>query len=508
MSGGRHRPPLPRRPVPARVRRARGGAPRARGPARRGARPHRLLRRERRPALGHGHARRRARARGASTTATGPARPRRAARRRDAVHGRRRRRPPPRPPASSTTASTCSRARSWRRPAPPPSASTSARDLCSIDLDRAVSDAEVRAAEARANEVVWPRRVRSRCRTWTARRGATLGRPRARTRRATRVRLVEAEGFDRQACSGTHPRQHVRGRRGARPRTRALQGRHARPLRLRRPRAGGRARPRGRARRPGPGALRRAGPTCPKPSRASWTSARRSRSGRRSCASAPSPARRRSSLASHPEVPAVVSAVYDGRRRGRAARPGRADRGRPSRVALLATRGAKVQLVFARSKDLPVDVSASLKATLAPAGGRGGGRPDLAQGGCERAGRARGDAAAPGVARSARRSCRSHDRARRGAVPGDGGRRRLRLAGLDPRPRGPGAGARRLVPTRLPGLGRSWHRSRRGPPRTPGRGCRSAARCCWRRPGSRWPCTSRPGSRASRSPPSRPPSCS
>jgi alanyl-tRNA synthetase len=83
-------------------------------------------------------------------------------------------------------------------------------------------------------------------------------------------------------------------------------------------------------------------------------------------------------------VPAVVAAVFDGRDAGElrglaeqiaAARPA---------VALLATRGAKVQLVFARSRDLPVDLSASLKATLAPAGGRGGGRPELAQGGCER----------------------------------------------------------------------------------------------------------------------------
>jgi alanyl-tRNA synthetase len=51
-------------------------------------------------------------------------------------------------------------------------------------------------------------------------------------------------------------------------------------------------------------------------------------------------------------------------------------------VALLATRGETVQLVFARSEDLTLDVGALLQDTLRPLGGRGGGRGRVAQGGC------------------------------------------------------------------------------------------------------------------------------
>ncbi len=60
----------------------------------------------------------------------------------------------------------------------------------------------------------------------------------------------------------------------------------------------------------------------------------------------------------------------------------------PGRVALLAAEGEKTQLVFARSEDLPFDVGAMLRRVCAPFGGRGGGRPNLAQGGIPEPGRA------------------------------------------------------------------------------------------------------------------------
>ena len=54
---------------------------------------------------------------------------------------------------------------------------------------------------------------------------------------------------------------------------------------------------------------------------------------------------------------------------------------RPGTVALLADEGDQLRVVFARSADSTVDAAALLKKTLDRFGGRGGGRPNLAQGG-------------------------------------------------------------------------------------------------------------------------------
>jgi alanyl-tRNA synthetase len=54
---------------------------------------------------------------------------------------------------------------------------------------------------------------------------------------------------------------------------------------------------------------------------------------------------------------------------------------RPGTVALLADEADQLRVVFARSADSTVDVAAILKKTLERFGGRGGGRPNLAQGG-------------------------------------------------------------------------------------------------------------------------------
>jgi alanyl-tRNA synthetase len=50
-------------------------------------------------------------------------------------------------------------------------------------------------------------------------------------------------------------------------------------------------------------------------------------------------------------------------------------------VALLGLKGDKALLAFARSADLPYDMSALLKGACQILGGGGGGRPDMAQGG-------------------------------------------------------------------------------------------------------------------------------
>jgi len=54
---------------------------------------------------------------------------------------------------------------------------------------------------------------------------------------------------------------------------------------------------------------------------------------------------------------------------------------RPGIVALLADEGDQLRVVFARSVDITADMNALLKKTLERFGGRGGGRPNLVQGG-------------------------------------------------------------------------------------------------------------------------------
>jgi alanyl-tRNA synthetase len=76
--------------------------------------------------------------------------------------------------------------------------------VSTIDLDREVGEAETRAAEARANDVVWEGRPVS-VKTVSAAEARALGvEPPADA--GDSVRIVEAEGFDRQPCGGTHPR--------------------------------------------------------------------------------------------------------------------------------------------------------------------------------------------------------------------------------------------------------------------------------------------------------------
>jgi alanyl-tRNA synthetase len=53
----------------------------------------------------------------------------------------------------------------------------------------------------------------------------------------------------------------------------------------------------------------------------------------------------------------------------------------PKTVALLGSTGAALSLVFARSKDLSIDLATLLKAAAAQLGGKGGGSPDFAQAG-------------------------------------------------------------------------------------------------------------------------------
>jgi alanyl-tRNA synthetase len=77
-------------------------------------------------------------------------------------------------------------------------------EVSSIDLDREVSEADVAAAEALANEVIWSARpvgVRTITRDAAEAEGLKVP-PEA----GDAVRVVDAQGFDAQPCGGTHPR--------------------------------------------------------------------------------------------------------------------------------------------------------------------------------------------------------------------------------------------------------------------------------------------------------------
>lgn len=253
-------------------------------------------------------------------------------------------------------------------------------DESSVDLDRLVSESQVLAAEERANRVVGESRPVS-VRTVPRGEAAALG-VRVPDEAGEAIRIVDAEGFDRQACSGTHPARtsevgvilvlgHERYKGGTRVRfvcgDRALQAVHARL-----------------------GVLDRLAQAMSAP----WTElpdqAARALEEKGALAKRNEELRDRALagealelLSRRPETPAIVRAVFDGR--DGAELRGLADqvvKARPA-IALLASRGAKVQLVFARTAGLAPDMNGLLKAVLTAHGGRGGGRPEMAQGGCE-----------------------------------------------------------------------------------------------------------------------------
>jgi alanyl-tRNA synthetase len=256
----------------------------------------------------------------------------------------------------------------------------------SVDLGRLVTDEQVAAAESRANAVVADARPVS-VRTVPRAEAAALG-VRVPDEAGDAVRLVDAEGFDRQACSGTHPARtsevgvvlvlgQERYKGGTRVRfvcgDRALRAVHARVSVLERLAQ----------------ALSASWPDLP-------AQATRALEEKAALVKQNEDLRQRALegeahrlLGAHAPAEAggatVVRQVFDGRDAGELR--GLADqmtRLRPA-VVLLASRGPKTQLVFARSTQLPgPDMNAQLKAVLSRHGGRGGGRPELAQGGCDR----------------------------------------------------------------------------------------------------------------------------
>jgi len=258
-----------------------------------------------------------------------------------------------------------------------------------VDLDRFVGEEQARAAERLANDVVWQARpVRVSTLTAAEARASGVEPPEGVL---ADIRVVEAEGFDRQPCGGTHPRTTAevgvvvitsleRYKGGTRVHfvcgSRALAA-FARRERVLADLVATLSAPLDEL----PAVARKVKDDLAASERRAKGLLERALEGdaRRLLAEA-----RGDGAAPSPASPAVVVAAFDGW-------PAEDLRVLATRVvalapavALLGSRSDKAHLVFAQSEGLPNDVPALLKAAVEHLGGRGGGRGNLAQGGGDR----------------------------------------------------------------------------------------------------------------------------
>ena len=258
-------------------------------------------------------------------------------------------------------------------------------DVTTIDLDRPVGPDQARAAEARANEIVWQARpVRVSLLTAAEARAEGLTPPEGVE---DGVRVVEAEGFDRQPCGGTHPRSTaevgvivVNGLERHKGGTRVFFVCGQRALAAIAHRQG---------------VLDRLVSTLSAPLDELAGAAQKLRDdlalGERRATgllerAIDGDARRLlgEAQAAVPAAPALVVAALDGWAASDLRLLAQKLVALAPCVALLGGRADKAHLVFAQSDGLPHDVPALLKAALELLGGRGGGRGNLAQGGGDR----------------------------------------------------------------------------------------------------------------------------
>lgn len=253
-------------------------------------------------------------------------------------------------------------------------------EISTIDLNRTDLDADaLAAAEEVANAVIEEARpVRAAFVTQEELARLPLRKPPKVTEA---IRVVEVEGFDWSACGGTHVANSAQiglikivgtERRGAELRVSFLCGRRARKDygRLQALASGLAARftcsqdevpaaveRLAREQQAGRKALEELEKQWAEATAAAWWAESAAADGRRIIARA---------LDAPPErVKAVAQAL----------------RSRPGTIALLAARGERPQLIFARSDDVALNMGELMRTATAAAGGRGGGRPEWAQGG-------------------------------------------------------------------------------------------------------------------------------
>ena len=257
--------------------------------------------------------------------------------------------------------------------------------VTTIDLDRLVTPEQARTAERRANEVVWEARpVRVSMLRPDEARAEGLEPPEG----VEAVRVVDAGGYDRQPCGGTHPRTTAevgvvlvtsQERYKGGTRVSFVCGHRALALAARRgdvldQLVGALSAPVDEL----PAAAQKLKDDLVAAERGAKALLARALDGdaRRLLEEA-----RREAAASSP---ALVVASFDGW-------PPADLRALATRlvelgpcVALLGSRADRAHVVFAQSEGLPHDVPALLKAAVESLGGRGGGRGNVAQGGGER----------------------------------------------------------------------------------------------------------------------------
>jgi alanyl-tRNA synthetase len=252
--------------------------------------------------------------------------------------------------------------------------------VSTIDVAAELKAEAVRNAERRANDIVWAGRPVT-VRTVSRAEAEALG-VHAPEEAGDSVRIVEAEGFDRQPCGGTHPRNtsevgvvvvlgHERHKGGTRIRfvcgDRAVAAFHQRQALVDETSA----------------LLSSAPEALPEAARRLRDAAAEADRRCRGLLERALEAEAARLVASGPSLdPLIVVASFDGYAPADLRTLAGHVVAQRSAIALLGSRHeGRAHLVFARSPGRTEDVVALLQGALAILGGRGGGRGDLAQGG-------------------------------------------------------------------------------------------------------------------------------
>jgi alanyl-tRNA synthetase len=253
-------------------------------------------------------------------------------------------------------------------------------ELCTVDVARpAFSAAEVAAAEELANRIVWENHpIDARFVDDATLATLSLRKPPGAY---AQIRVVSVDGFDHSACGGTHPRRTgevgsivVRRweRRGETTRLEFVCGARAlHDYRWKNSLIAGLA-----------GALSVGAGELPDAIARLREAEERSRKALRAAEEQLVAYEARELLAGAERIdgtPVVMREFADRQLDGIRRLAGQIAAG--GGVALLGCSGAQAQLVYARAAELPYDMGAILRRTVSLVGGRGGGRPESAQGG-------------------------------------------------------------------------------------------------------------------------------